>query len=144
MVWSKYTYMFDDNGKYYIYNSLSNGFAELDKATYDEILRMKRDNDILSINDELLVQLKKLKVIVDNDKDEINAVKYLTLRRRNDDSRLILTINPTLSCNFACPYSRILNEYEGTDISTCLFMKNHLKDFLLAHANYKNLKCNSK
>lgn len=104
MVWSKYTYMFDDEGKYYIYNSLSNGFAEIDKTTYDEISRMKRDNNILSINDELLVQLKKLKVIVDNDKDEINAVKYLTLRRRNDDSRLILTINPTLSCNFACPY----------------------------------------
>lgn len=104
MEWSKYTYMFDDEGKYYIYNSLSNGFAEIDKTTYDEISRMKRDNNILSINDELLVQLKKLKVIVDNDKDEINAVKYLTLRRRNDDSRLILTINPTLSCNFACPY----------------------------------------
>lgn len=47
-------------------------------------------------------------------------------------------------CGGGCPYSRIQNEYEGTDISTCLFMKNHLKDFLLAHANYKNQKCNSK
>lgn len=48
-------------------------------------------------------QLVNLKVIVDSDKDEILKIKYLNLQRRNNKG-LVLTINPTLSCNFACPY----------------------------------------
>lgn len=37
-----------------------------------------------------------------------------------------------------CPYSRIQNEYEGTNINTCLYLKDHLEDFLIAHAEFKN------
>lgn len=41
-------------------------------------------------------------------------------------------------CGGGCPYSRIQNEYEGTNINTCLYIKDHLKDFLVTHAEYKN------
>ena len=41
-------------------------------------------------------------------------------------------------CGGGCPYSRIQNEYEGTNINTCLYLKDHLEDFLIAHAEFKN------
>lgn len=41
-------------------------------------------------------------------------------------------------CGGGCPYSRIQNEYEGTNINTCLYIKDHLEDFLVTHAEYKN------
>ncbi len=37
MIRSKYTYLFESEGRYYIYNSLSNSLAKLDKDVYDEI-----------------------------------------------------------------------------------------------------------
>lgn len=102
-MWSKYTYQFKNGKKYYLYNSLSNSLAELDAKTYDMIYETCQHGLLVS-DKEIENQLRKIKVIVDNDKDEIYKIKYLSLLKRNDDRRLILTINPTLACNFACPY----------------------------------------
>lgn len=34
MIWSKYSYLFQEGGRFYLYNSLSNSFAELDRDSY--------------------------------------------------------------------------------------------------------------
>ena len=102
-MWSRYSYFFRNNSKFFLYNSLSNSLAELDKEVCEELIEL-RTNNLPVENKELEKQLKNIKVIVDNDKDEIYKLKYLNLLRRNEDRRLILTINPTLSCNFKCPY----------------------------------------
>lgn len=102
-MWSRYSYFFKKNEKCYIYSSLSNGLAEVSKSVFAEIENLKNNN--LPIPEgELNEQLKKLKVWVTSDKDEYYKLKYQNLLLRNDNSRLILTINPTLACNFACPY----------------------------------------
>lgn len=31
-----------------------------------------------------------------------------------------------------------IDEYEQTNINTCLYLKDHLEDFLIAHAEFKN------
>ena len=63
-------------------------------------------------------------------------VKYVTLSRRNDDSRLILTINPTLACNFACPYCF---EKQHPDIFMNGTIENKIINFINLHKGAKIL-----
>ncbi|MBF1426108.1 MAG: radical SAM protein [Prevotella histicola] len=102
--WSKYNYLFKNEEKYYLYNSLSNSFGELAKDSYSAINHFIDCGDVEILDQTLYEQLVKMKALVNNDQDEINKIKYITLSRRNDNRKLILTINPTLACNFACPY----------------------------------------
>ena len=82
---------------------MSNCLAELSKSVFEQIEYLKNNNLPLP-NEELKEQLQRMKVWVSSDKDEFYKIKYQNLLLRNDNSRLILTINPTLACNFACPY----------------------------------------
>lgn len=105
MIWSKYSYLFQEADRFYLYNSLSNSFAELDKSTYNLISRQIKDKETINISDECLREtLVKMKVIVENEQEEFARIKYKSLFRRFSNSLLSLTINPTLDCNFACPY----------------------------------------
>ena len=137
MIFSKYTYQFKYLERYYIYNSLSNSFAELDEETY-LIIKKSRDTNYLAITDDkLLTSLTNMKVIVENDKDEINKIKYLNILRRYEDRELALTINPTLSCNFGCYYcfehdhpNRFMNESVENKIIE--FIKSHIQAKILS------------
>lgn len=105
MIWSKYSYLFQEADRFYLYNSLSNSFAELDKSTYNLISQQIKDKETINISDESLREtLVKMKVIVENEQEEFARIKYKSLFRRFSNSLLSLTINPTLDCNFACPY----------------------------------------
>lgn len=67
-MWSRYTCFFKTKKKFFLYNSLSNSLAELKQEDYELLNKMKEED--LSLTDkELEKQLRKLKVIVDNDKD---------------------------------------------------------------------------
>lgn len=103
-MWSRYNYFFQKHSRFFLYNSLSNSFAELSAETYNE-LYYKKSIGATEIEDpKLKDNLKSMKVFVDSDTDEINKIKYLTLCRRFNRKTLVLTINPTLDCNFNCPY----------------------------------------
>ncbi len=105
MIWSKYSYLFQEANRFYLYNSLSNSFAELDRSTYSLISQQIKDKNNVNISDESLREtLVKMKVIVDNEQEAFSRIKYQSLFRRFSNSLLSLTINPTLDCNFACPY----------------------------------------
>lgn len=104
MIWSRYTYPFRKEGRYYLYNSLSNSLAEIEEDTFSFIEKGLETCQVGLMEKELFEQLCKMKVLVENDDDEINKVKYINRERRNNNKRLILTINPTLACNFNCPY----------------------------------------
>ena len=54
MIWSKYSYLFQEADRFYLYNSLSNSFAELDKSTYNLISQQIKDKDAVNISDESL------------------------------------------------------------------------------------------
>lgn len=104
MKWSRYNYFFEGELKFFLYNSLSNSFAEFDSDTYHELYKMKELEQVEVKDEELKKHLTLMKAFVENDQDEINKIKYLVLLRRFNDSTLHLTINPTLDCNFACSY----------------------------------------
>jgi len=104
MNWSRYNFFFNAEGKYFLYNSLSNSFAELDTDTYHELTFMKDTNNVDIPHEELKEQLISMKALVEDDRDEINKIKYITQKRRFQNQHIGLTINPTLHCNFACPY----------------------------------------
>lgn len=136
MFLSKYTYQFANHGKYYIYNSLSNCFAELDKETYAMIKEARDENNFSVIDAKMMPALKKMKVVVENDKDEINKIKYLNSLRRSDDRNLFLTINPTLSCNFNCPYCF---EQEHQQVFMSDQTEDKIVDFIKSHVQVKTV-----
>jgi len=128
--WSRYSYFFKSDGHFFLYNSLSNSFAELESGVYNELYKMKSENVLPYNDDELLSDLKKMKAVVVNDDDEIYKVKYLAMLRRFNNKTLNLTISPTTDCNFACPYcfeSEHRHSYMTDDVEKqCItFIKKH-------------------
>lgn len=104
MEWSKYNFLFEDSNNFFLYNSLSNSFAELSKETFGFIRTNRNNIEILGKDKELFDNLCLMKAIVKSDKDEYDKIKFYALAERFNNRRLDLTINPTLACNFACPY----------------------------------------
>lgn len=136
MKWSQYNYFFKAEDKYFLYNSLSNSFAELESNIYQELINLK-NNHCTEISDiELRDQLLSMKAFVEDDRDEINKIKYITHKRRFDNRHLGLTINPTLHCNFACPYC-----FEGNHPN--IYMTDQVEDdiikYIKAHNNAKSI-----
>lgn len=104
MVWSRYNVLFEREGVYLFYNSLSNAFAELSESTYRLLVKCKIGGVFETDDKVLMDNLVRMKAIVCDDEEEILKVKYHALTRRFDNNFVNLTINPTLECNFACPY----------------------------------------
>lgn len=103
MIWSKYNFYFESRGKYFLYNSLSNSFAELDEETY-AVVKQQNPEDISRIASDIREQFQKMKVLVEDNVSDMRKIRYFSTAKRFKNNRLILTINPTLDCNFACPY----------------------------------------
>ena len=104
--WSKYNYLFSKEGKNLLYNSLSNSFAEISDNLCKKIKENVDRNDIAKKleHKEIVDYLIRIKAIVDDDDFEISKIRYANMCRRFNNKYLNLTINPTLGCNFACPY----------------------------------------
>ncbi|MDR2011393.1 MAG: SPASM domain-containing protein [Bacteroidales bacterium] len=107
MIWSKYNLLFkSEKYGFLLYNSLSNCFIELKENLYNMLTNIdKSDNNLEKKLPENIVEpLKEHRILVNSDLDEFYNIKYQTLFNRFYDKHLELTINPTLACNFACPY----------------------------------------
>lgn len=102
---SKYLYLFEKNGEYFLYAPLSNSFAKLDNSVYEHLLAVRKNAALVNdLDDETKELLLKMKVVGVDDETERNKLKFSFLSRRFNPQHLNLTINPTLACNFACPY----------------------------------------
>ena len=105
MNWSRYNYLFKSSKYgYLLYNSLSNGFSELDEETYNYLKTLENKENINIEDIKLKESLIEMKVLVENDKDEFYNIKYLNHLNRFYDDYMELTLNPTLHCNFDCSY----------------------------------------
>jgi len=104
MEWSHYNFFLKTEEAFLLYNSLSNSFVELEENIYNYLIDKmnSQETDISDI--ELKNSLIDMKVIVFNNKDEFNELKYDINLKRFSFKNLNLTICPTLHCNFACPY----------------------------------------
>jgi uncharacterized protein len=108
--YSIYNFLFDDNNKYYIYNSLSNFLAELDRETYEN-LKIEEKEDFSEGWKNYPAELVSAKVFMtqDEERDAIYSFKMNYNINRYQDKFSTLVIAPTYHCNFACPYC-----YEST------------------------------
>jgi len=78
-----------------INNDFINIIENIEHINYDELEEEKK-----TLVDNMLLG----GYILDNDFDELKALKYEHFSAKFNNNGLQLTIAPTLSCNFACPY----------------------------------------
>jgi len=109
MKWSKFNHLYFSSkyNKSLLYNSLSNVFIDVSNIELEQILLdIKERGSITNLQDypDLFEELKKTKIIVDSDEPEILKIKHKLFLNRYSPYTINLTILPTLSCNFKCPY----------------------------------------
>lgn len=83
-----------------IYNAYADSYLILS----NKCLPLKDIESIKNEQPQLYDNLLKSKSIIENDIDEIALVKKLQENVDNNEKSFILTINPTLDCNFRCWY----------------------------------------
>ncbi|MDE6330258.1 MAG: SPASM domain-containing protein [Muribaculaceae bacterium] len=128
--WSKYNFLFRKEGHCFLYSSLSNSFALLDDETYD-LLCGVRDGNQSEITDNDLVQTLSHMQAINVDEDlVINLIRFISQKRKFDQESLYLTINPTLSCNFRCPYCFETEHHDR-------FMSDETEDAIISYVKKK-------
>ena len=109
MKWSKYNYLYYSQkyNTHLLYNSLSNSFIKLDNKEVLSSINMIKENINnfdFSSNHKFYNQLIRAKIITESDEIEISYIKHQILKNRYSPFTLVITILPTLDCNFKCPY----------------------------------------
>lgn len=137
MTISRFNHFFTRNGHYFLYNSLSNSFALLDKELYEALVNFDEHSDSQGIIDKDTKNLLgKMKAIDVDDDLHILKLKYYILKHRFNPHNLSLTINPTLACNFACPYCF---EAEHESLYMDDRVENGIIDYITKLKEVKNL-----
>ncbi len=107
MIVSLYTFFFDSENNYYLYNTLSNALLAIDKDTYLYLRCCHETNQLLEtdlICPELWEILINKYFITENQKDDFLLYKSMILPIRAQKNFMHLTIAPTMECNFHCFY----------------------------------------
>lgn len=125
---SLYTYIFHQIGHFYLYNSESRIFAEISEKLYSQL----HDRDFLSISNDTLQELKKKKIVIENEEKYLyyyrQRISYFSKVYNNE--HIGLTVVPFTGCNFECPYCfeakkrplRMTSEVENTIVK---FLQQH-------------------
>lgn len=107
MIPSRYNFIWstDDPEKVMIFNSLTTSLAEVEK-TYIDLLNIQQfDYDALPAEKKQFVdELVLGGFVLDEAADELKTLKYSYYSNKYDRTGLVLTIAPTLKCNFDCSY----------------------------------------
>lgn len=100
-----------DNANILLYNTMSLAFAVLSPTEEVFLRTISQSLAEKSKDDEILLDRLILNgFVVPKDIDELSRVEKTYFAMRNDESSLLLTIAPTLACNFACDYC-----FQGAD-----------------------------
>jgi uncharacterized protein len=105
MNYSKYNYLFQNENKYYIFNSISKFFAELDKDAFDELKSVENNQnsiDVTKFPEEL--QNSSIFLTEEEERDELYKIKFLTYFQRFQGRHATFVITPTFHCNYNCVY----------------------------------------
>lgn len=122
---SKYNIRVDlSHGKSIFYNSLSRSMCLLESDENQQLSNFLVAG--IPIEDEQLInQLMQQGVLVPEEVDELKVVKEHYQKQRFENTSAILTICPTLACNFGCDYC-----FQGADKSSEL-MSEEVKDGII-------------
>lgn len=107
MLISRYTFLFENEGLYYIYNSLSNALVEIDQTAYSLLKEVQLKNGEISMSDleeSFIKMLIDKRFICNSLEDELLYYKALIQPLREQREFMHLTIAPTMDCCFSCFY----------------------------------------
>lgn len=96
---SKFNFIYKKDDDYIVYNTFSKAVAILDENDMKYI-----SSDSISDNSDITLELKENGFLVDIEFDENAFLKYYNQKIRFSSEYFSLTIAPSLSCNFDCPY----------------------------------------
>lgn len=137
---SKYNFFKKVNNSYYVVNILHSTFFELSKEQY---FYLKSKKNVIDVNNKKIFDSKTYeelinrKIIIKSNSNELKEIENAYNTARNSRNLLTITIAPTLSCNFRCPYcyenknNKTLNQ--NSQIKIINFIENQFK------LGYKNL-----
>lgn len=119
MLWSRYNHLFRSEGRgWLLYNALSNSFLALPEPFGEKFAELRAGDEFRCDDPGITLQLIAAKAVVDSGEDD-RLRDVLRMKRRLADlseRMLLLTVAPTRSCNFACPYCFEANR-AGIDMS---------------------------
>ena len=103
---SKYNIVHRKDDAILVYNSLSGALAKVDDTFFYALDAISQNNieKINNVNTELLDNMKRLGLILDDTKDELEILKKNSKSNSQSVGHLKLIVAPTLECNFKCVY----------------------------------------
>lgn len=105
MKWSKFNMCRkSSNGNYVLFNYATDNALVFLPELYSIIKNVHDVEELSSIHPELYKTLYEKNFIVDDDFDEILAVKNNICKKLTAHDKFHLTINPTMDCNLRCWY----------------------------------------
>lgn len=100
---SKFNVINTCNNSTFIYNTLTTGFVKMETKQWFSIYEnIKKKGNV--IEDKVCAILQNAGILVDDDYNELNVYKYKCYSSMFQNSSLILSIAPTMKCNFNCFY----------------------------------------
>ncbi len=99
---SPYTFLFEEKGEYYVFNSESLFFSKIDESVYVPL----SERDFNKFEDDAINTLIEKRILISRE-DKDTCYNHLLTRHLTaaySDDTMSLIIAPTTACNFACPY----------------------------------------
>lgn len=130
---SMYNFLISSSdGKKLLYNPVSGGFASLDDSAFSKYEHVEEISNVQNFTEDAdLSELKRGKMVVDDNVDEVMYLEALHRLVRYRQRSLGLTIAPTIDCNFRCVYcyETTKNAYmnEETESQVIEFVQERLK-----------------
>lgn len=106
MKYSQFNTILPFDGQFVLYNSFHNRIIILEETLKDilQAARFEGIDSLLDVHPDFYNYLADQEFLVDEQVDEINRVREISQRVDEDPSQYLLTINPTMNCNFKCWY----------------------------------------
>ena len=102
---SRYTFLIENAGSYYIYNVLSNALYSIDKELYCLLDKCKKNGHYCKkLDNTTFLSLIDGLFISNNDEDDFLIYKSIISSQRAQRDIINLTIAPTMDCIFRCHY----------------------------------------
>lgn len=126
---SRYTIQFENNGKKYIYNTLSTAIAEIN----DDISNALASGNFSNVDEDFINALAESHFIVrDSNLEKYEYLFFYNSTRFNKSARsFYLNLIPSYSCNLACPYC-----YEGQSKQTTRISEENLYTIIKFYENH--------
>lgn len=135
MKWSKYNTIYESpKHGHLLFNALSGAFLDInDEPLRKTISQIMADPENFNYDDHKRLKdyLLSAAILCMDEQANINMAAYLSLKSRFDDREPVLTIIPTLDCNFRCTYC-----YEGKLLRPSKMSKsvsNGIKNYINSH-----------